>query len=248
MIAAIVQARVNSSRLPAKVLLDLAGKPILTRVVERLRMAKEIDTIIVATSSAERDDPIADLSGRLDVSCFRGSEIDVLNRYYRAAVSANATTVLRITSDCPLVDPEVVDQAVIARRDTNPQPDYIVNEGYPRGFDVEVLTFQALERAWREDHDPVTREHVTAYITQRPELFRMATIECPQQLSHLRLTVDTIEDYQLLYKIFREFGNTHFGWRDVADLLKERKDWLRLNAHVRQLRVASSPETELKSN
>lgn len=240
MLAAIVQARVNSSRLPAKVLLDLAGKPMLTRVIERLRRGKEVDAIVVATSTAERDDPIAGLSESLGVRCFRGSEIDVLNRYYWAAMSVGATAIVRITSDCPLIDPEIVDQAIVSQRELRPRPDYVVNEGYPRGFDVEVLTFEALATAWRDDHDPTTREHVTAYITQRPDQFKMATVECPQSLSHLRLTVDTIEDYQLLYKIFREFGDAPFGWRDVADLLKQHKEWLRLNAHVRQLRVAPS--------
>ena len=124
----------NSSRLPAKVLLDLAGKPILAHVIERLKKAKLVDTIVVATSSAERDEPIADLTARLGVACFRGSEIDVLNRYYQAALSVKADTVLRITSDCPLIDPEIVDQAVAAFRNTRPQPDYVVNEGYPRGI------------------------------------------------------------------------------------------------------------------
>ena len=246
MIAGIVQARINSSRLPAKVLLDLAGKPILTRVVERLRMAKELDAIIVATSTAERDDPIADLSARLGVRCYRGSEIDVLNRYYWAALSVGADTVVRITSDCPLIDPDIVDEAIRFQKAGQPRPDYVVNEGYPRGFDVEVLSFRALEQAWRDDHDPATREHVTAYITQHPGLFAMAQIDCPEALSHLRLTVDTIEDYQLLYKIFQELGHSHFGWRDVGNLLKHRREWLRLNAHVRQLRVSVTSDSGRK--
>ncbi len=246
MLAAIIQARVNSSRLPAKVLLDLAGKPMLARVIERIRLARHVDKVMVATSTAERDDPVAALSESLGVACFRGSEIDVLNRYYWAATSVGAQTIMRVTSDCPLIDPEIVDQAIVAHREMRPRPDYVANEGYPRGFDVEVFGFDVLERAWRDDHDPVTREHVTAYITQRPDQFVMASIDCPEQLAHLRLTVDTIEDYQLLYKIFREFGDRHFGWRDVVDLLKERKDWLRLNAHVRQLRVGEPHDADRK--
>lgn len=234
MLPAIVQARVNSSRLSAKVLLDLAGKPVLAWVIERLRLAKEVDAIVVATSAAGHDDPIAGLSESLGVRCFRGSELDVLDRYYRAASSVGADAVVRITSDCPLIDPAVVDQAAAIYKHRRPQPDYVVSEGYPDGFDVEVLGFATLERVWRDDDNPATREHVTAYIAKHPDLFTIARIDCPEQLAHLRVTLDTIEDYQLLYKIFREFGNARFGWREVADLLKDRKDWLQLNAHLGQ--------------
>jgi spore coat polysaccharide biosynthesis protein SpsF len=236
-IVAIVQARINSTRLPGKVLLDLAGKPILAHMIERLRRSRRIEKILVATTTGDRDDPIALLCTSLGAECFRGSEIDVLNRYYRAAIHAGASTIIRLTSDCPLIDPEIVDAAVALHETSKPKADYVVSEGFPHGFDVEVFTFDALERSWREDHDAATREHVTPYIIRHPDVFRIVRLICPDSLPPLRLTVDTLDDYNLVFKIYRELGHRPFGWREVVDLLSERRDWLRLNAHVRQQQI-----------
>jgi spore coat polysaccharide biosynthesis protein SpsF len=244
-ITAIVQARINSTRLPAKVLLDLAGKSVMTHVIERLRRALKVDKIVVATTTASRDDAVADLSERLGVVCYRGSELDVLNRYYRAAVQAGADTVVRITSDCPLIDPEVVDQAIDLFNAGAGTLDYVGNEGYPRGFDVEVMSFSALERAWREDPDAVTREHVTPFIIRRPALFPAAALQCPKPVRPYRLTLDTLEDYHLIFKIARAFDGAPPGWQGIVDLLDEHPDWQKINAHVKQVRL---PVTEQENN
>ncbi len=245
MITAIVQARINSTRLPAKVLLDLAGKSVMTHVIERLRRARRVDNVVVATTTSSRDDAVADLSERLGVVCYRGSELDVLNRYYRAAVQAGADTVVRITSDCPLIDPELVDQAIDLFNAGPRKLDYVGNEGYPRGFDVEVMSFSALERAWREDPDAVTREHVTPFIIRRPALFPAAVLQCPKQVRPYRLTLDTLEDYHLIFKIARAFDGAPPGWHGIVDLLDSHPDWQKINAHVKQVRL---PVTEQESN
>lgn len=245
MTTAIVQARINSTRLPAKVLLDLAGKPVLTHVIERLRRARKIDKIVVATTTASRDDPVADLSERLGVACYRGSELDVLNRYYRAAVQAGAGTVVRITSDCPLIDPELVDQAIDLFNGWTPKLDYVVNEGYPRGFDVEVVSFSALERAWRDDPDAATREHVTPFIVRQPTVFPAAVLQCPRPTRPYRLTLDTLEDYHLIFNIARAFGGAPPGWEGIVELLDGHPEWQKINAHVKQVRV---PFTEQENS
>lgn len=245
MITAIVQARINSTRLPAKVLLDLAGKPVLTHVIERLQRARKVDKVVVATTTASRDDAVAYLSERLGVACYRGSELDVLNRYYRAAVQAGARTVVRITSDCPLIDPALVDQAIDLFDAGTRTLDYVVNEGYPRGFDVEVMSFGALERAWREDPDAGTREHVTPFIVRQPALFPAAVLQCPEPTRTYRLTLDTLEDYHLLFNIAHAFRGAPPGWRGIVELLDQHPEWQKINAHVKQVRV---PVTEQEKN
>lgn len=240
MMVAIVQARLNSTRLPAKVLLDLAGAPVLSRVIERLRRARKIDRIVVATTTADRDDAVVDMCARLDVGCFRGAELDVLNRYYRAAVAEQAEAVVRITSDCPLIDPEIVDEAITLFASAPSSLDYVVNEDYPRGFDVEVISMQALERAWHEDKDPASREHVTPYIVRHPDLFRLAALKCPKKVHQHRVTLDTLEDYYLIFKIVRELSGKPSGWREIVALLDAHPQWAKLNAHVKQVRVPES--------
>jgi spore coat polysaccharide biosynthesis protein SpsF len=237
MITAIVQARLNSTRLPAKVLLDLAGKPVLTHVIERLRRSKKLDRIVVATTTVFRDDAIAHLCGRLNVPCYRGSELDVLNRFYRAALQEQSDVVVRITSDCPLIDPEIVDEAVETFISRRPDLAYVVNEGYPRGFDVEVVSFSALEQAWQEDRDPGSREHVTPYIVRDPQKFPAGVVQCPDEVKPYRLTLDTLEDYYLLNNIACAFAGEPPGWRGIVALLEQHPDWLKLNAHIKQVRV-----------
>jgi spore coat polysaccharide biosynthesis protein SpsF (cytidylyltransferase family) len=164
-IVAIIQARMGSSRLPGKTIADVAGRPLLLHVVERTQRARRVDKVVVATTDRSSDDPIADLCQREGIQCFRGSEDDVLDRFYRTAQAHGADVVVRITADCPLIDAAVIDK-VIARFQAG-DCDYVSNilrYTYPDGLDTEVFSFAALERAWREAKKPSEREHVTPYL------------------------------------------------------------------------------------
>jgi spore coat polysaccharide biosynthesis protein SpsF len=225
---------VDSTRLPAKVLLDLAGLPVLVRVVERLKRSARLDKIIVATSASLKDNPIEVLCLQRSYSIYRGSELDVLNRFYWAAKAENAETVVRITADCPLVDPRLLDEGIEKFDSELGNIDYLVNNGFPRGFDFEIFTFAALERAWTQDKRPAMREHVTPYIYQNPDLFTLDAIDCPVDTSGIRLTVDTLDDYLLLNTIFAAIPDEQLNWQTTVGLLRSNPSWLKMNAHVSQ--------------
>jgi glutamate-1-semialdehyde 2,1-aminomutase/spore coat polysaccharide biosynthesis protein SpsF len=225
-IVAVIQARMGSSRLPGKTIADVAGRPLLLHVVERVRSARGVDKVVVATTDQSSDHAIADLCQREGIQCFRGSEDDVLDRFYRTAEANRADILVRITADCPLIDPAVIDQ-VIARFQEG-DCDYVSNTlryTYPDGLDTEVFSFAALERAWREAKKPSEREHVTPYL--RTEKFRMANVESesPVPLGKHRWTVDYPADLEFVRRIYEEFsGNKHFGFQDIFRLLRERPE------------------------
>jgi len=234
-VVAIIQARMGSTRLPGKVLLDLSGKTVLARVVERLRGARSVDDLLVATTDQPEDDAIVEACNRLSVASFRGQENDVLDRYHQAALSAHADVIVRITSDCPLIDPEVVDQTI--HKLTSEAADYASNcldRRYPRGLDTEVIGAQALARAWREAAKPYQREHVTPYIYEDPAQFRLASLIADADYSHHRWTVDTPEDLQLVRAIYQRLGPGDFLWRDVLALLDREPALVELNRGVPQ--------------
>lgn len=235
-VVAIIQARMGSTRLPGKVMKDLGGATVLARVVNRTRRATRLDEVIVATSTAPRDQVIVDECGRLDVACFRGDENDVLDRYYQCARQFSADAVVRITSDCPLIDPELIDTTV--ERFLKEKPDYATNAlpvSFPRGLDVEVLSAEALGRAWREAQQPYERVHVTPYFYEEKGRFRVVSISADGNYSHHRWTLDTHEDLQLIRSIYEQFGNRDdMGWRRVLDILEREPRLVTLNAHVRQ--------------
>ena len=234
MIVAIVQARMGSSRLPGKTIADVAGRPLLLHVVQRVRNARRVDKVVVATTDRSSDDPIAALCQREGIKYFRGSEDDVLDRFYRTAQANAADTVVRITADCPLIDPAVIDK-VIARFQVG-DCDYASNAvryTYPDGLDTEVCSFAALERAWREAKKPAEREHVMPYL--RTAKFRTANVESdsPVPLGKYRWTVDYPADLEFVRKIYTAFsGNEHFGYQDVFDLLKERPELATIQAET----------------
>src|SRR6266566_5493303 len=238
-ITATIQARMGSTRLPGKVLMTVGTEPVLARVVHRLRRAALIDGIIVATSDRPADDAIVRECNRLQVACFRGSENDVLDRYWQAAQWCGAEAIVRITSDCPLIDAELVDETIQAFLS---QPaDYTSNaleRTYPRGLDTEAFTIAALERAWREAREPYEREHVTPYIYEHPELFRLVSVRDERDYSAYRLTLDTHEDLQLIRTIYSRFeGRDDFGWQDVLALMEREPELAQLNARVLQKAV-----------
>ena len=237
-VVAIIQARMGSTRLPGKVLLDLAGKPMLARVVERTRQAQMLDEVVVATTVQPADEAIARLCTDRGWLCFRGSEEDVLDRYYRAAITHRADVVVRITSDCPLIEPEIVDRLVCAFLDGQPEVDYACNtlpkRTFPRGLDTEVMRFDALKHAWREDNNPAWREHVTLYIQRNPDLFCIHGIMNEVDHSHMRWTVDTPQDLAFVRRTYEHFGHDRFSWREVLTVLEEHPEWLEINRHVQQ--------------
>lgn len=203
MISAIIQARMSSTRLPGKVLLPLGGTTVLGMTVRQVKKAKKIGNVILATSVEKEDDAVARYGKELGIPVFRGSLSDVLDRYYQAAKQNGAEHICRITADCPLIDPEVID--LVAAEYEKGDCDYISNgrvpSTYPDGMDTEIFSFSALERAWKEARLPSEREHVTPYIWNHTERFRVREAKNPEDLSMVRLTVDEPEDYEMIKEI-----------------------------------------------
>lgn len=241
-IDAIIQARVNSTRLFAKVLKKIKGKTILSHVIERARQAKKIDDIIVATTTLSLDEKIVNEAKKARVKCFRGSEEDVLSRYYFAAKEYGSDIVVRITSDCPLIDPLIIDEC-IGIFISFQKLDYLSNIGtglrdrtYPRGLDVEVFSFRALEKAFKEAKKTYEREHVTPYIYLHPEIFNLKFTRNPVDHSGLRWTVDVPDDFKLIKKIYDELykGKHDFYFKDILNIFAEDPGLARINAGVAQ--------------
>lgn len=235
-IAAIIQARTGSTRLPGKVLMDLAGQTVLERVVRRVQRSALIGKVEIATTTSPSDDKIADLAKQIEVPVFRGSEEDVLDRYWQASQKCDAKVVVRITSDCPVIDPELIDETIRVFLDQ--QADYASNSitpTYPRGLDAEVFTVAALERAWKNALKPYEREHVTPYFYEHPELFRLASLNNKIDYGWHRWTLDTPEDLKLMLAIYEHFAaRDHFSWREILELVEREPAISALNAHVQQ--------------
>jgi len=228
---AIVQARMTSSRLPGKVLMDLGGAPMLQRVVERAQRAHGVDAVLIATSDEPSDDPVAALGAALGVPVVRGSERDVLSRYCEAAAFSDATVVVRITADCPLLDPAVVDQVVDAFRST--PCDYASNlepPTFPDGLDVEVVTREALERAARDATRRSEREHVTLHIRNHPERYRRQSVSRTPDLAHLRWTVDEPADLEFVRAVYAALPHPTAGTEAVLAVLADHPELSTLNA------------------
>ena len=199
MIVAILQARMSSTRLPGKVLKPLVGKPMIYRQVERIQRANRIDKLLIATSVEASDNPIADFCHQANIECFRGDLNNVLSRYYHGALSVNATTVVRLTADCPVIDPSVID--AIVSQHLSEHNDFTSNtkpSTLPDGLDVEIIQFSALEKAYNEATTDFDTEHVTPFITNHRELFTVGCYQSDVDLSHHRWTVDNPEDFELV--------------------------------------------------
>jgi len=241
-IVAIIQARVGSTRLPGKVLKDVCGRQMLWHIVHRLKSSEKIDDIVLAIPDSTENDQLEGFARGLKLHCFRGSEEDVLSRYYGAAVEFGGWVIVRVTSDCPLIDPRVADMVV--REHLNSRADYTasgVQGGFPPGLDTEAVTFDALEKAYKEANLIYEREHVTPYIYQHPELFKIQFVEASGKLRrpNLRLTVDTEEDLRLIREIFRRLYHNGqiFYTEDVIDLLDKHPELVAINAHVVQKKL-----------
>jgi spore coat polysaccharide biosynthesis protein SpsF len=241
-VVGIVQARMGSTRLPGKVLEDIAGKPMLLWVVERVRRAETVDSVVIATTTEAGDDQVVKCCEENGIPFFRGENEDVLQRYLSAAREFRADVVLRITADCPLMDPKVIDKTVDAFLEHYPEVDFVSNRGsdrirrtYPIGMDVEVMTVGALERAGREATKDFQREHVTPFLYQQAGSLRTLSVDSDGDYGSLRWTVDTAEDLAFVRQIYSRFpGQEDFGMQEILDLLAREPDLAKINAGVEQ--------------
>ena len=225
----------GSRRLPGKSLADLCGQPLLVRVIQRVRVASRLGGLVIATTNQEADNPIAKLSGELQVPVFRGSENDVLDRFYRCAKEQQASVIVRLTGDNPFVDPQIVDRVIGALvKDGADYASNTIRPTFPEGLNVEVLTFAALQRAWQDAQAGYEREHVTPHIWLHPERFRLQRVEAERDLSHVRLTVDTLEDLTFARAVYERLYRPDrlFLMNDILALLEREPELQAVNANV----------------
>jgi spore coat polysaccharide biosynthesis protein SpsF len=235
----IVQARTGSTRLPNKILKEVMGKPLLEYLLERLKRVKKADTICVATTTKPQERPILDICSRMSVGTFRGSEEDVLERYFLAAQEWKADAVVRITSDCPLIDPVEINKLIEYYIDHVGKYDYVshsLERSYPAGMEAEIFSFEVLEKANQEAKSGPEREHVTLYFRERPEVFRLANLAYKEDQKDYRWTVDTPEDFELVAKIIENLYsvNPEFSLDDILDLCQKNPGWRNINSHITQ--------------
>jgi len=235
----ITQARMTSTRLPGKVLKEVLGKSLLEYHVERLLQVKNADEVVVATTTNDTDVPIVELCKGLGVACFRGSEQDVLSRFYGAATEHGADVIVRVTSDCPLIDPGVINRVIARFHDRLEGVDYISNtleRTFPRGMDTEVVTMSALDEANREATETPDREHVTRFVYVHPERYRIENVAFESDQSGHRWTVDTPEDFELIRLMLEALyvAKPRFTLEDCLDMSSKHPEWSRINRHIKQ--------------
>ncbi len=236
----VVQARMTSTRLPGKVLADLGGRPLLAQLVRRLRTMTEADDVVVATTALASDDPVAALARAEGVRCFRGDEHDVLSRYAGAVRETDADVVVRVTGDCPLIDPAESDRVVSALKAAPGGADYgsnVVRRTFPRGLETEVFHRDVLDRIVRLGRSPEAREHVTWYITrERPDLFVQLSVEDTEDNADLRWTVDTAEDLAMARRLYADLGlgDAILPYRQVLAHVRAHPEIAAINAGVQQ--------------
>jgi spore coat polysaccharide biosynthesis protein SpsF len=261
-ILTIIQTRRGSSRLPDKVLMPLQGKPLFIRQAERVRAASLCGRVVIATTTDSNDDVIAGICRLEGLDCYRGHPSDLLDRHYRAALHFGADTVIKIPSDCPLVDPALIDEVIGYWLLHSGEYDFVSNlhpATWPDGNDVEIMTMAVLETAWREAVRPLEREHTTPYIWERPERFRIGNVAmgggADYSMTH-RFTIDYAEDYDFVRAVFDELypADPLFGIGDIIGLLERRPDIYAMNAglagvnwyrhHLHELRTVGADHTK----
>jgi spore coat polysaccharide biosynthesis protein SpsF (cytidylyltransferase family) len=236
--SAIIQARMGSTRLSGKVMLEISGKPVLWHVINRVSKSKLIDGLVVATTINKEDDIIEKFCNQNSIPVFRGSEDDVLDRYYQCARKFGIKNIVRITADCPLHDPLVIDLVIERYRLGN--CDYVSNADpptYPDGIDVEVLSFDVLEKAWRNASLISEREHVTPYIRKHSDLFRINNVANEEDLSTYRWTLDQAEDFEFIQKIYKKFEELNideFCIKDIIGLLEKNPELTSINSAIQR--------------
>jgi spore coat polysaccharide biosynthesis protein SpsF len=228
----------GSTRLPGKVLAEIAGRPMLAWVLQRLARARHLDRVLVVTTCLPCDDELCAWMAANRLAFYRGSELDVLDRYYQAALALAADQVVRVTADCPFIDPQLVDNVLLHKQKTG--ADYVNNfagKKYPLGLSVEAFTFEALRRAWLENTEPHEKAHVTPYFYLHPERFRVEHVAEPEEnYGHLRWTVDMPEDLAAVRAICTTGGDAVFtmGWREILGVTGQNKKLENINRQVRQ--------------
>lgn len=237
-VVAIIQARMGSTRFPGKVMKEINGQPMLWHVVNRLSYSKLVNEIVVATTRNREDKIIADFCRDNSISCFRGSQEDVLDRYYHAALVFKADVVVRITSDCPLIDPAVADKVISAyfKKKRYAGASNVVKRTYPRGLDTEVFAFTAIKQAWASSQEQRYREHVTKYLYEYPDKYKILSVVDGQDNSDLRLTVDEERDLHLVRAIYARLGQGRriFKLKEIIALLRKEPVLADLNNGVKQ--------------
>jgi len=235
MIGCIIQARMNSTRLPGKVLMNIDGKfPALFYTVEQLKNSKLLEKIVIATSSNQEDNNIEKFCRKYNIKCFRGSLENVLDRYYQCAKEFGITTIVRIPADKPLIDPEIVDEVIQKFKEnsfdcvTNFQPSTI-----PSGTEVEIFSFSALETAWKNASSAFDKEHVTPYIYKNKEQFKIFNVVNKEDLSNFRWALDYKEDLELIRKIVMKIEKRPILTRDIINLLNKEKELIKINQNVK---------------
>ena len=267
-VVAIIQGRMSSSRLPGKILADIDGQPMLTRVFTRTSRAKTLDEVIFATTTDTSDDPVAEYCDFSGIPFTRGSLFDVLDRYYQAAKDAKADVVVRITADCPVIDPELIDNVVNALLED--EYDFACNRlpppwtrTYPIGLDVEACTFKVLKKAWKEAKEPQHREHAMPYFYEGVQLttlnrqlqtgtsprgFNIALLHHTTDFGDYRWTVDTPEDLEFMRQVYARFdGRDDFTWKEVLDLVHDNPELPKINADVQHKTLKDIDKRALKS-
>ncbi len=237
-IVAIIQARMTSSRLPGKVMIDIAGFPMLYHVIKRVSSAQLVDQVVVATTDDPADDPIQEFCNSNSISCFRGHPYDVLDRYYQAASKFQANIIVRITADCPIMDPILIDSLIQSFLDAD--VDFAANRlpppwkrTYPIGLDIEIVRFMALEKARREAETQFEREHVMPFFYDQPGRFKTLLAHHEPDYGNKRWTVDTPQDLELINLIFKHFSpRVDFSWLAVIDLIKSNPDLEKINTGI----------------
>lgn len=264
---AIIQGRMSSSRLPGKILADISGQPMLTRVYMRTSRAKTLDEVIFATTTDASDDPVAEYCDFSGIPFTRGSLFDVLDRYYQTALSAKADVVVRITADCPVIDPQLIDNVVNTLIDED--YDFVCNRlppphqrTYPIGLDVEACTFKVLKKAWKEAKEPQHREHAMPYFYEGVQLsavsrqlsegesprgFKVALLNHITDFGEYRWTVDMPEDLEFMRQVYAHFdGRDDFTWKDVLDLVHDEPQLMKINAGVEHKTLKDIDKRALK--
>jgi len=225
----------GSTRLPGKATAEIEGRPMLWHVVSRVRRAKNLDMVAVATTTAPADDILVDLCQEMETPCFRGSEEDVLDRYYQAAILFKAKAIVRLTADCPLLDPVVID--LVVDKFLGGGYDFVANgmfkRTFPDGLDTGVFNFGTLTTSWRLAELRSEREHVSPFMQKHPELFRLGEVLNDEDLSHLRWCVDEPCDLEFVRQVYRSFGSRHFGMEELLDLLAQQPELAAINAGIR---------------
>ncbi len=260
-VVTIIQARIGSTRLPGKVLLPILGESLLLKMVERVTAAKLVGTIVVATSTSEEDDAIENLCEQNGIEVFRGSKLDLLDRHYQCALKYKADVVVKIPSDCPLIDSATIDEVLSVFLNSNEEFDYVSNlhpATYPDGNDVEVISFMALENAWVNAHAKMELEHTTPYLWENPDKFKIGNVTWEMGLDYSmshRWTIDYQEDYQFINRVYEELypANKYFTINDILKLLMDKpelreinKNWVGVNwyrNHLHELKTVRKEQT-----